>query len=132
MTPSHAIASIALASVFWDGRLTMAGSRALRHALDYRKPFKDYDDDRMVHLMDDLLVELREKGAQHMMVDAAQCLEQEHRSTAFAVAAEIMRSDGSYQQDEINILQNLANVLDLSTGYTGEVMRVMDALHAEL
>ena len=34
-----AFAAIALAAVSWDGVLSMAGSRALRHSLDYRHPF---------------------------------------------------------------------------------------------
>ena len=132
MEPSTAFAAIALAVVFWDGRLTMAGSRALRHSLDYRKPFSSYDDATMVALMDTLVAELRNKGAQHMMVEAAEVLKPDQRLTAFAAAAEIMRSDGRYEQDELNILNHLASVLDLSDDYTLEVMRVMDALHADL
>lgn len=132
MDPSTAFASIALAAVFWDGRLTMAGSRALRHSLDYRKPFSSYDDAAMVAMMDSLVNTLRIKGAQHMMVEAADVLQPSQRMTAFAVAAEIMRSDGAYQADELNILDNLAAVLELDPGFTGEVMRVMDALHADL
>jgi tellurite resistance protein len=132
MEPSTAFAAIALAAVFWDGRLTMAGSRALRHALDYRQPFKSYDDTTMVALMDSLVAELRKKGAQHMMVESAEVLKPEQRMTAFAVAAEIMRSDGRYEQDELNILSHLAGVLHLSDDFTFEVMRVMDALHSDL
>ena len=132
MDSATAFASIALAAVFWDGRLTMAGSRALRHSLDYRQPFKGYHDATMVRLMDSLVADLHHKGAQHMMVEAADVLQPEQRMTAFAVAAEIMRSDGSYEQDELNILNNLASVLKLSDDYTFEVMRVMDALHADL
>jgi tellurite resistance protein len=132
MEPSTAFAAIALAAVFWDGRLTMAGSRALRHSLDYRKPFSSYDDATMVALMDTLVAELRNKGAQHLMVEAAEVLKPDQRMTAFAAAAEIMRSDGRYEQDELNILNHLASVLLLSDDYTFEVMRVMDALHADL
>jgi len=127
-----AFASIAVAAVFWDGRLTMAGSRALRHSLDYRKPFSGYDDTRMIDIMDRLVAELRHKGAQHMMIDAATVLKPDQRMTAFAVAAEIMRSDGSYQEDELNILSNLATVLALDDAFTFEVMRVMDVLHSDV
>lgn len=132
MEPATAFASIALAAVFWDGRLTMAGSRALRHSLDYRQPFSSYDDATMVVMMDGLVATLRHKGAQHMMVEAADVLQPSQRRTAFTVAAEIMRSDGVYQDDELNILTNLAGVLELEDGFTTEVMRVMDALHADL
>ena len=85
-----AFAAIALAAVSWDGVLTQAGTRALRHTLDYRHPFSDYSDERMVRLMDQLLLQLRRLGPQHLMVEAAAALNADQRSTAFAVAAEIM------------------------------------------
>ena len=127
-----AFASVAVAAVFWDGHLTSAGSRALRHALDYRRPFSGYDEATMIGMMDQLVSDLRLKGAQHMMIDAAQILQAEQRMAAFAVAAEIMRSDGTYQEDETNILDNLASVLELDDAFTFEVMRVMDVLHSDL
>ena len=125
-------AAIALAAVSWDGVLTMAGSRALRHALDYRHPFNTYGDKRMVRLMDELLATLRSSGAQHMMVEAAQGLNPEQRGTAYAMAAEIMRSDGPLSEDERNILANLAAVLALDSGLTARVHEVMDLLHATI
>jgi len=130
-TPT-AFAAIALAAVSWDGVLTMAGSRSLRHALDYRKPFSEYDDTRMVRLMDDLLAQLRLKGAQHLMVEAAKVLSPRQRGTAYAKATEIMRSDGPLQADECNILSNLAGVLELDAELAASVAMVMDVLHADL
>lgn len=127
-----AFAAIALAAVSWDGVLTMAGSRALRHSLDYRHPFCGYADAEMVGLLDQLLADLRHKGAQHLMVDAAAVLNAEQRATAYAVAAEIMRSDGPLHDDESNILANLAEALDLDADLTLEVRAVMDLLHADL
>lgn len=127
-----AFAAIALSAVSWDGVLTMQGSRALRHALDYRHPFCDYDDAQMVAMLDHLLAEMRGKGAQHLMVDAASLLNARQRATAYAVATEIMRSDGPLLDDELNILANLAEALELDTGLTLEVRSVMDLLHADL
>jgi hypothetical protein len=127
-----AFAAIALAAVSWDGVLSMAGSRALRHSLDYRHPYCDYGDGGMVKLMDRLLREMRSKGAQHLMVEAAEVLNPRQRSTAYAVAAEIMRSDGPLQDDERNILGNLATTLGLSDTETAQVLSVMDLLHADV
>jgi hypothetical protein len=127
-----AFAAIALAAVSWDGVLSMAGSRALRHALDYRHPYCDYGDAGMVRLMDQLLRDMREKGAQHLMVEAAEALNARQRATAYAVAAEIMRSDGPLEADERNILSNLATTLGLSTEETDRVLSVMDVLHADV
>lgn len=127
-----AFAAIALAAVSWDGVLSMAGSRALRHSLDYRHPYCDYGDAGMVKLMDQLLREMRLKGAQHLMVEAAEVLNPRQRATAYAVAAEIMRSDGPLQPDERNILNNLAATLELSGDDTERVLSVMDVLHADV
>lgn len=127
-----AFAAIALAAVSWDGVLTRAGSRALRHALDYRQPFAGYGDTALVQLMDDMLRRLREIGAQHLMMEAATVLSPEQRSTAFAVAAEIMRSDGPLQADEENILDNLEEVLELDPDQVSHILSVMNILHADL
>lgn len=132
MDPPSAFAAIALAAVSWDGMLSMAGSRALRHALDYREPYRHNDDAAMVQLMNDLLAALRQKGPQHLMVDAAEALNPRQRATAYAVAAEIMRSDGPLQDDERNILSNLANTLELDPALSEQVHAVMDLLHADV
>jgi hypothetical protein len=127
-----AFAAIALAAVSWDGVLSMAGSRALRHALDYRHPFCDYGDAGMVQLMDRLLREMRQKGAQHLMVESAEALDPRQRATAYAVAAEIMRSDGPLADDEKNILNNLAITLEIPEEDSQKVLLVMDVLHADV
>ena len=132
LEPPSAFAAIALAAVSWDGVLSMAGSRALRHALDYRHPYCDYGDAGMVRLMDQLLRDMRRKGAQHLMVEAAEVLNPRQRATAYAVAAEIMRSDGPLEADERNILSNLATTLGLSTDETERVLSVMEVLHADV
>jgi len=132
MDTPKAFAAIALAAVSWDGVLSMAGSRALRHALDYRKPFSTYKDEQMAGLLDELLAGLRGKGSQHLMVEAAQVLSPQQRNTAYAMAVEIMRSDGPLVADERNILSNLATVLELDQLTTASVHSVMDSLHADL
>jgi len=132
MDPVRAFAAVALAAVSWDGILTPAGSRALRHALDYRDPYRGFSDAEMVRLLDALLAALRRHGAQHMMLDAAAALSAPQRHTAYAVAAEIMRSDGPLEDDERNILASLACALELPEEETERVGAVMDVLHASL
>jgi len=132
MDSSKAFATVALAAVSWDGVLTMAGTRALRHALDYRQPFSGRSDEQMIALMDDLLRGLRAKGAQGSMEEAADALNPSQRATAFAVAAEIMRSDGPLQDKEREILSRLAEVLGLEPVDTNRVLQVMDVLHANI
>ena len=110
----------------------MAGTRALRHALDYRPPFRERSDAEMIALMDSLLRALRERGARGLMEDAADVLDERQRHTAYAVAAEIMRSDGPLQEAEQQILASLAQHLHLDPEETRKVAEVMDILHASI
>jgi tellurite resistance protein len=130
-TPT-AFAAVALAAVSWDGVLTMAGTRALRHALDYRAPYKGRSDKEMISLMNTLLEALRAKGAIGLMEEAAGVLDDRQRHTAYAVAAEIMRSDGPLQEQEQAILADLATTLQLDPDETAKVLEVMDVLHASI
>jgi tellurite resistance protein len=132
MDPAKAFAAVALAAVSWDGVLTPAGSRALRHSLDYRHPYRSLGDNRMVELIDEILADLRSRGSQHLMLDAAEVLNERQRHTAYAVATEIMRSDGPLEPDELNILTSLACALGLEEAETAKVQEVMNMLHADL
>ena len=132
MDTATAFAAVALAAVSWDGVLTMAGTRALRHSLDYRAPYCDRSDAEMISLMDTLLEQLRHQGVEGLMQTAATVLDSRQRHTAFAVATEIMRSDGPLQEQERQILSDLATTLELAPEDTEPVLAVMDVLHASL
>jgi tellurite resistance protein len=132
MDPTRAFVAVALAAVSWDGVLTQAGSRALRHALDYRAPFSDLTEVEMVQLLDSVLADLRAEGPQHLMLEAAGALSPRQCHTAYAVATEIMRSDGPLEPDERNILTSLAYTFKLEELETDIVHTVMDVLHASL
>ena len=132
MSASTAFAAVALAAVSWDGALTMAGSRALRHALDYRPPYRQRTDEDMIALMDNLLQRMRARGAEGLMDDAAAVLDERQRHTAYAMAAEILRSDGPLEPKECEILDNLAATLGLDASETRKVQEVMDVLHANV
>jgi hypothetical protein len=130
MPAAEAFLAIALAAVSWDGVLSAAGTRALRHAIDYRHPYADLADQEVVLLIDGLLGRLRSQGAQQLMLRAGAALTPELRRTAFATAAEIMRSDGPLQADEQNILSTLALTLELPDGDCAPLLALMEVLHA--
>ncbi|MEX1315790.1 MAG: tellurite resistance TerB family protein [Synechococcaceae cyanobacterium] len=130
MPVEEAFLAVALAAVSWDGTLTPAGTRALRHAIDYRTPYRELGDAKVALLINNLLERLRERGAQHLMLEAAASLDADLSRSAYAVAAEIMRSDGALQPDERNILSTLAATLQLEDADTDTVLQVMEVLHA--
>jgi hypothetical protein len=130
MAAPEAFLAIALAAVSWDGVLSPAGTRALRHAIDYRHPYVDLADQDVALMIDGLLGRLRSQGAQQLMLRAAAGLTPELRRTAFATAAEIMRSDGPLQADELNILSTLAATLELPEADSEPLLALMEVLHA--
>ncbi len=130
MAAPEAFLAIALAAVSWDGVLSPAGTRALRHAIDYRHPYVDLADQDVALMIDALLRRLRSQGAQQLMLRAAAGLTPELRRTAFATAAEIMRSDGPLQDDEQNILSTLALTLELPEADSAPLLGLMEVLHA--
>lgn len=130
MPVADAFLAVALAAVSWDGTLTAAGTRALRHAIDYRTPYRELGDAQVALLINSLLERLRQCGAQHLMLESGQSLSPDLRRSAYAVAAEIMRSDGVLQPDECNILSTLAATLQLDDDATAPVLAVMEVLHA--
>lgn len=132
MDSPTAFVAVALAAVSWDGVLSRAGSRALRHELDYRVPFNAMSDGEMIALFDRLLSEMRAEGAKALAIRAARVLDPHQRCTAFAVAAEIMRSDGELVAEERQILDDLATELAISASDSTKVLEVMDMLHASL
>ncbi|WP_311134094.1 MULTISPECIES: tellurite resistance TerB family protein [Synechococcales] len=132
MDSPTAFVAVALAAVSWDGVLTKAGSRALRHALDYREPFRNMSDAEMIQLFDRLLAQLRLEGSRQLMEHASAVLDPRQRLTAFTVAAEIMRSDGELVAEEQRILEDLASHLTISANQHDQILQVMDLLHASL
>ena len=86
----------------------------------------------MITLMDTLLQGLRAKGSIGLMEEAASVLDERQRHTAYAVAVEIMRSDGPLQDQEQKILADLAATLSLDPEETTKVQEVMDILHASI
>jgi hypothetical protein len=132
MDAPRAFAAVALAAVAWDGVMSRAGARALRHSLDYRPPFRDRTDPEMIQLMNELLGLLREQGAEALMVDAGAVLNAKQRLTVFAVATEIMRSDGPLVDEEHRILDHLGKALELAANDTERIVEVMNILHAGL
>ena len=127
-----AFAAVGLAAVSWDSHFTPAGTRAFRHALDYREPFCQMSDGEMIALLDDLLDLRRSLGAHEMMLKAAKCLTNAQCMTAYAMASELMRSDGPFEPEERRFLDHLAVVLEISKFEAQRIDAVFEIFHARL
>ena len=127
-----AFAAVGLTAVSWDGTLSRAGARSLRHALDYREPFCRMSDNEMVLLMDAVLALRRERGNKALMLQAAGALSPGQALTAYAMASELMRSDGPYSAEERRHLDVLALMLSIAQPEAERIDAVFDVLHGSL
>ena len=109
-----------------------AGGRAFRHALDYREPYCSLGEHEMVDLMDCLLSRRREIGNNALMLEAARALSSTQALTAYAMASELMRSDGPYEADERRHLDHLALILSIAKPESDRIDSVFDVLHNRL
>ena len=127
-----AFAAVGLTAVTWDGTQSQAGARLLRHAMDYREPFCRMSDNEVVLLIDAVLALRRERGNKALMLQAAGALSPGQALTAYAMASELMRSDGPYSAEERRHLDVLALMLSIAQPEAERIDAVFDVLHASL
>ena len=127
-----AFAAVGLTAVSWDNTLSRAGTRAFRHALDYREPYCQMSDNELVLLMDAVLALRLERGNKALMLEAAKVLTSDQALTAYAMASELMRSDGPYSAEERRHLDLLALMLSISQVEAERIDSVFELLHAPL
>ena len=86
----------------------------------------------MVDLIDCLLTRRREIGNNALMLKAAQALSSSQSLTAYAMASELMRSDGPYEPEERRHLDHLALILSIAKPESDRIDSVFDVLHHQL
>ncbi|CAK23315.1 Uncharacterized conserved secreted protein [Synechococcus sp. WH 7803] len=89
-------------------------------------------DGEMIALLDELLELRRSDGAHQMMLHAAKCLTKAQGMTAYAMASELMRSDGPFEPDERYFLDHLAVTLEISKFEAQRIDTVFEIFHASL
>ena len=85
-----------------------------------------------VALMDAVLAMRLEKGTKALMLEAAKALTADQALTAYAMASELMRSDGPYETDERRHLDHLALILSIAKPESDRIDSVFDVLHNRL
>ncbi|MGB1196706.1 MAG: tellurite resistance TerB family protein [Synechococcus sp.] len=89
-------------------------------------------DGEMIALLDELLELRRSVGAHQMMLQAAKCLTKAQCMTAYAMASELMRSDGPFEPEERRFLDHLAVTLEISKFEAQRIDTVFEIFHASL
>ena len=125
LTPAEAFAAIALTAVAADGVITDSESQIIKSTLARMDLFNDYSSETKTEMMQRLLEQIQSHGYDSLMQAAIAKLPENLKDTAFAVATDIILSDGDLADEEEELLNALYNALDLSEELATKIIDVM-------
>lgn len=125
LTPAEAFAAIALTAVAADGVITDSESQIIRSTLKRMDLFNDYTAETKTEMIQRLLEQIQSHGYESLMQAAISKLPANLKDTAFAVATDIILSDGDLANEEEELLNALYNALGLSEDLATKIIDVM-------
>ncbi|VXD25974.1 conserved hypothetical protein [Planktothrix serta PCC 8927] len=125
LNSAEAFAAIALIAVAADGYITGSESQAITTTFSRMQLFSDYSGEKMRSMIDQLLNQLQEQGADILLKEAVKKLPNELRETAFAVVTDITLADGEITEEEDALLDNLFSALEISEAMANNIIDVM-------
>ncbi|MFM8605954.1 MAG: tellurite resistance TerB family protein [Cyanobium sp.] len=127
----EAFAAIPLAAVCCDQSFGKEEARVIREQLLERTAYRAMEPYAFGLLISTLLKRLREGSWQELISDAAPILSTEERSTAFALACQLIHCDRDVVAMEVQFLSELAAVLKLSDQRAQQILEVCDLLNRD-
>lgn len=125
LKPEEAFAAIALVAIAADGYLSDQEGRDMNHVLSRMQLFQSYSHDVMHRMFDKLLSLLKLQGPS-VLIDAAKAqLPQHLKETAFAIATDLVLSDGTVTAQEQAFLDDLYRILEISGDTALQIVQVM-------
>jgi hypothetical protein len=111
LKPDEAFAAIAVVAMAADGYATDEELRTLSTDLYRMQLFKDYSDEAIGHMLDKLLNVVQRQGADVLFAAAKISLPEELRDTAYAIATDMVLTDGTLATEEQAFLDQLRDEL---------------------
>ncbi|TBR57633.1 Tellurite resistance protein TerB [Mastigocladus laminosus UU774] len=124
-TPAEAFAAITLAATASDGYLSEEEARAISSTLSRMRLFRSYSHDVIIRMFDKLLGILKGDGIDVLFNAAKDSLPNDLREAAFAVATDLVLSDGIVSQEERDFLNDLYQALGISSDIATQIVQVM-------
>ncbi|NER82640.1 MAG: tellurite resistance TerB family protein [Leptolyngbya sp. SIO1D8] len=125
LTPAEAFASVALVAIAADGYLSDQEGRDMTMLLSRMQLFSNFSNEVMHRMFDKLLAMLKRHGPGELINLAKDCLPQELRETAFAVATDLVLSDGTVTAQEQAFLDDLYRILEIPGDTALQIVQVM-------
>lgn len=125
LTPAEAFASVALVAIAADGYLSDQEGRDMTMILSRMQLFRSFSNDVMHRMFDKLLALLKRQGPGELINLAKTCLPQDLRETAFAIATDLVLSDGTVTAQEQAFLDDLYRILEIPGDTALQIVQVM-------
>jgi uncharacterized membrane protein YebE (DUF533 family) len=125
LSSAEAFAAIALAAAACDGYLSDDEARGISLALSKMKLFRSLPNEVVYKMFDKLLGILRHEGVTALVRAAKDSLPYELQETAFAIAADLILSDGYITEVEESFLEDLHQNLNIPDGTATQIIKVM-------
>ena len=124
LSPAEAFTAIALISVASDGNLSQKQARDISFALSHLKLFNSYSEDEMQSMFDILSGIIRHEGLNNLFDSAKDSLSEELKEAAFAVATDLVLTDGILAEEE-DFLSELYQALGIQGDIGRKIIEVM-------
>ncbi len=123
--PAESFAAIMLVVVAADGYLADAEASLVATVLNRMQLFRSYPNEVMARMFDKLCGVLKRQGPKALIDAAIKSLPHELYETAFAIATDLVLSDGEVTEEEEQLLGSLCNALEIPNETVNEIIRVM-------
>ncbi|MEH2433875.1 MAG: tellurite resistance TerB family protein [Nostoc sp.] len=125
LNPAEAFAVIVLAATASDGYLSFEEANSISFVLSRMKLFKSYPHEMMNKLFEKILGILEGDGFNNLFNAAKDALSQDLREAAFAVATDLVLSEGIVAEEEKNFLNDLYQALGVSSEIAIQIIQVI-------
>ncbi|MEH1870437.1 tellurite resistance TerB family protein [Nostoc sp.] len=125
LNPAEAFAVIVLAATASDGYLSVEQANSITFVLSRMKLFKSYPHEMMNKLFEKILGLFQGDGFNNLFNAAKDCLSQDLREAAFAVATDLVLAEGIVAEEEKNFLNDLYQALGVSREIAVQIMQVI-------
>ncbi|AFZ37822.1 hypothetical protein Sta7437_4353 [Stanieria cyanosphaera PCC 7437] len=125
LSPAESFAGIMLATIAADGYLANEEIQSLVATLYRMKLFQSYPSDHVSRMINKLMKIIEIQGVDSLLKVAVSSLPEYLHETVFAVATDLILSDGEVSDDEEAVLSKLCRSLSISQETVNQIIKVM-------
>ena len=123
--PAESFAGLIMVAIAADGYISEEESNLFSATLSRMKLFKGYSSDVRLRMIDKMTSILRRQGVKALLTMSLEGLPYHLYETAFAIATDIVLSDGEITEEEEELLRYLYNSLSIPKEIANSIIEVM-------